>query len=179
MEVYILLIIMIVGAIVALEVKDLLSSIVAIGTVGLMLTLTFLVLKAPDLAIVQLVVEILTLVILLRATISRDTVKRKGAERYLPVILGVVISGFVCLFAFSAIRELPEFGSPLMNVSKYYIGHGLSETGATNLVSSIILNFRAYDTLGEAVVLLTAVIGAFAVLRKVGRKHKESSSEEK
>ena len=62
-ELYILLILMIIGSVVALEVKDLLSSVVALGAVGLGLCMTFLVLKAPDVAITQLVVEILSLII--------------------------------------------------------------------------------------------------------------------
>jgi len=57
-----------------------------------------------------------------------------------------------------------------MKVSQNYIKDGLLKTGAVNLVSSIILDFRAYDTLGEATVLFTAVIGVLAVMRKVGRK---------
>ena len=72
MELHLLLIFMIFAAIVALEAKDLLSSVVAVGSAGFALCLAFLVLKAPDLAITQLVVEILCLIILIRATINRD-----------------------------------------------------------------------------------------------------------
>ena len=72
LELYIVLILMIIGAIIAVETKDILSSIVALGKVGLGLTIAFIILKAPDLAIVQLVVEILTLIILIRATLGRD-----------------------------------------------------------------------------------------------------------
>jgi multisubunit Na+/H+ antiporter MnhB subunit len=62
---------MIVAAVIAVEVKDLLSSVVAVGAVGMGLSMAFLVLKAPDLAITQLVVEILCLIILIRATIRK------------------------------------------------------------------------------------------------------------
>ena len=72
LEVYILLIFMIIGAIVAIETKDLLSSVIAVGAVGLGLSIMFLVLKAPDVAITQLVVEILCLIILIRATYKKD-----------------------------------------------------------------------------------------------------------
>ena len=71
-ELYLLLIFMIIGAVVAVEMKDLLSSVIAVGAVGLGLSVTFLVLKAPDLAITQLVDEILCLIILIRATIKKD-----------------------------------------------------------------------------------------------------------
>ena len=54
---------MIIGAIYALHAKDLLSAVVAMGIVGYGLVICFLLLKAPDLAIVQIVVETITLVI--------------------------------------------------------------------------------------------------------------------
>jgi len=71
-ELHILLIFMIIGAIIAIEVKDLLSSVIAVSAVGLALSITFLILKAPDVAITQLVVEILILIILIQATLKRD-----------------------------------------------------------------------------------------------------------
>ena len=71
-ELYILLIFMILAAIVAVEVKDLLSSVIAVGAVGLALSILFIILKAPDVAITQLVVEILCLIILIRATLKKD-----------------------------------------------------------------------------------------------------------
>jgi multisubunit Na+/H+ antiporter MnhB subunit len=46
----------------------------------------------------------------------------------------------------------------------------LLPTGASNRVTAVVLDFRGYDTLGEATVLFTAVAGVLAVLRKVGRK---------
>lgn len=50
-ELYVLLVFMIIGAIIAIEMKDLLSAVIAVGAVGLGLSIVFLVLKAPDVAI--------------------------------------------------------------------------------------------------------------------------------
>jgi multisubunit Na+/H+ antiporter MnhB subunit len=72
--------------------------------------------------------------------------------------------------AYLSLKELPSFGSPLMKVSKYYLTQGLEQAKATNLVSAINLNFRAYDTLGEATTLFAAAIGVMAVMRKKARK---------
>ncbi len=71
-ELYVLLIFMIIGAIIAIEMKDLLSSVIAVGAVGLGLSIVLLILKAPDVAITQLVVEMLCLIILIRATLKKD-----------------------------------------------------------------------------------------------------------
>lgn len=169
-ELYILLVFMILGAIVAIEVKDLLSSVVAVGAVGLGLSIVFLVLKAPDVAITQLVVEILCLIILIRATLKKD-LPFSTSGRWLFNTL--IICTFITIFLFAAIKclkDLPEFGHPIMRVASTYLEEGLKKTGATNLVSSVILDYRAYDTLGEATILFTAVIGVLAVVRRIGRK---------
>lgn len=170
LELYILLLLMIIGAIVAVEIKDLLSSIIAVGAVGLVLSVAFLVLKAPDLAITQLVVELLCLIILIRATIKRDVPRVIGRQSLLTIFVTLTFIGLFLAFAYPSLRDLPQFGHPIMRVADYYLGQGLNKTGAANLVASVILDFRAYDTLGEATILFTAVIGVLAVLRRIGRK---------
>ena len=169
-ELYILLLFMILGAIIAVEIEDLLSSVVAVGAVGLGLSVAFLILKAPDLAITQLVVEILCLIILIRATIKRDIPPLNRRKEVVGSIMVLLFIGGFLFFAYLALKDLPSFGHPIMRVSQNYLAEGLKKTGAANLVASVILDFRAYDTLGEATVLFTAVIGVLAVLRRIGRK---------
>ncbi|MBU2504409.1 MAG: DUF4040 domain-containing protein, partial [Candidatus Omnitrophica bacterium] len=174
---YILLIFMIVGAIIAIEVKDLLSSVVTVGAVGIALSMAFLILKAPDVAITQLVVEILCLIILIRATLKKDLPFISTGRWFLNTLITV---GFIAMFLFvaaKALKDLPDFGYPIMKVAKIYIANGLAQTGAANVVSSVMLDFRAYDTLGEATVLFTAVIGVLAVVRKIGRKNQEGQDD--
>jgi len=177
-ELYILLIFMIVGAIIAVEVKDLLSSVVAVGAVGLGLSMTFLILKAPDVAITQLVVELLALIILIRATIKRDLPFSTSGRWYVNTfITGAFIFMFV-LLGLICLKDLPPFGYPLMRVASTYLREGLAKTGATNLVASVILDYRAFDTLGEATILFTAVIGVLAVVRRQGRKGEDEIVDE-
>ncbi|NQT06084.1 MAG: DUF4040 domain-containing protein [Candidatus Omnitrophica bacterium] len=170
LELYLLLGFMIVGAIIALEAKDMVSSVIAVGAVGLGTSIAFLILKAPDLAITQLTVEILMLIILIRATLRRDLPFSTSGRWLLNTVITVLFLGVFLAVAYFAIKDLPRFGSPIMRVAKIYIAEGLKSTGATNLVSSVILDFRAYDTLGEATVLFTAAIGVIAVMRRIGRK---------
>jgi multicomponent Na+:H+ antiporter subunit B len=177
-ELYVLLIFMIIGAIIAIEVKDLLSSVVAVGAVGLGLSIVFLVLKAPDVAITQLVVEILCLIILIRATLKKDLPFAATGRWFLNTVVTV---GFIAVFLMAAakcLKELPEFGYPIMKVAATYLSEGQLNTGAGNMVSSVILDYRAYDTLGEATVLFTAVIGVLAVVRRIGRKKAGQQIEE-
>ncbi|NQU94624.1 MAG: DUF4040 domain-containing protein [Candidatus Omnitrophica bacterium] len=177
-ELYILLIFMIVGAIIAIEVKDLLSSVVAVGAVGLGLSIVFLILKAPDVAITQLVVEILALIILIRATLKKDLPFSTSGRWMLNTFITVCFIGVFLFIANKCLKDLPEFGYPIMRVAGNYLKNGLSQTGATNFVSSVILDYRAFDTLGEATVLFTAVIGVLAIVRRVGRKKDSEKLEE-
>jgi len=180
-ELYVLLIAMLAAAIVAVEVKDLLAAAVAMGMVGFSVAILFIMVQAPDLAIVQVVVEILAVVffaaVILRTTHTDTTVQLRITPRM--ILPAVLYGAFVLMFAVvvtHVLRELPAFGSPLMNVAGNYIAVGLKQTGAANLVTAVILDFRAYDTLGEAVVLFTAVVGVLTVVRQVG--HRNTSKEE-
>jgi multicomponent Na+:H+ antiporter subunit B len=172
-ELYILLVFMIIAAIIAVEVKDLLSSVIAVGAVGLGLSIVFLILKAPDVAITQLVVEILCLIILIRATLKKDLPFSTTGRWILNTTITLCFIGIFLTVAAQALKDLPQFGYPIMKVAKVYLRDGLPRTGATNIVSSVILDFRAYDTLGEATVLFAAVIGVLAIVRKIGRKKRE------
>ena len=177
-ELYVLLILMIIGAIIAIEVKDLLSSVIAVGAAGLALSIIFLILKAPDVAITQLVVEILALIILIRATLKKDLPFSTTGRWLLNTIITAAFIIILLAVGMKCFKDLPEFGYPAMRVAKTYLQEGLAKTGATNLVGSVILDFRAYDTLGEATILFTAVIGVLAIVRRIGRKKGDEEVEE-
>jgi multisubunit Na+/H+ antiporter MnhB subunit len=161
---------MILGAVVALEVPDILSSVVTLGAVGLGLCLAFLILKAPDVAITQLVVEIVSLIILIRATLGKDTPRVPRRGWMFPTATGVGFGVIVLLVALRSFQDLPDFGAPQLRVARHYLESGLQQTGATNLMASVILDYRAFDTLGEATVLFAAAMAVLAVVRRVGRK---------
>jgi multisubunit Na+/H+ antiporter MnhB subunit len=173
-ELYVILAFMVMAAVVAVQTKDLLNAVISLGAVGFGVTLSFLLLHAPDLAIVQIVVEILTLVFMIaviRKTTREDTTEARILPKdVFPVLMTVGTLAVFLIFAILALRALPTFGNPLLRVAGRYIRDGLELTGAGNLVAAVILDFRGYDTLGEATVLFTSVIAVLAVLRKVGRK---------
>jgi len=181
----ILLVFMIIGAIYALFAKDLLSALISCGIVGYGLVICFLLLKAPDLAIVQIVVETITLIILI-AVIHDSTredlkenivIKEKGISfinaRYVFNVLTVVVLALFFLFFFNqAIDKLEPLGQHVTRMASGYIENAAEKTGSANLVTGIIFDFRGYDTLGEATILFTAVVGVLTILRLKGRKEK-------
>ena len=171
---YCLISFMIVAAIVAVEARDLLSSVISVSAAGGGLAIFFLLLGAPDLAITQVVVEVLCLVILIRAIVTRNDVTYDWRPNTFAVAAGLVFCALLSLACFYAFRAMVPFGSPKMAMAEPYLREAFGRTGAANAVMAVLLDFRAYDTLGEATVIFTSIIGAYALLRHVGRKPDES-----
>lgn len=175
---YVLLVFMVIAAIVAVETKDLLSSVICVGAIGFGGSVMFLFLHAPDIAITQIVVEVLGLIILIRATISRDLTLISGDREFFGTVVSVAVLFVVFLAGVKVFETLPPFGTPVYTQtadapSATYVKEGLKDTGAANLVAAVILDYRGYDTLGEATVLFTSVLGALAILRSRTRKRLE------
>jgi multisubunit Na+/H+ antiporter MnhB subunit len=166
---YALMAFMLIAAVIAVETRDLLSSILCLGAVGLALAVVDLVLKAPDLALTQLVVEIFAVVLLIRIVVTRqDTTQEFPSDTLHVAFVGGLMLALVAL-AWFCFREVPPFGAPVMAMGGEYLRHA-AETGAQNRVTAVLLDFRAYDTLGEATVIFGAIIGCYALLRTRGMK---------
>ena len=170
-----LLVFMIIAAIIALGTSDLLSSVIALGAVGFGCSVAFLLLRAPDVAITQIVVEVLTLVILIRATVGREVRTIAGTRDVLGMAVTGTLVAILLVFGVMALQASPAFGEPVMDRVKgapslAYLTTGLEKTGAANVVTAVLLDFRAYDTLGEATVLFVGIVGAVVVLRKKSRR---------
>lgn len=96
------------------------------------------------------------------------------------------ISTFLCLvivgFLILTVIDLPTFGSanaPAHNeVMDRYIESGMDETGAVNVVAGVILDYRAFDTLGESHVLFTASIAVFILLLSIIDENEPSLEKE-
>jgi multisubunit Na+/H+ antiporter MnhB subunit len=167
---FVLTVFLLLGSLVALEMKDLLSAVIAIGVVGLGLSIVFLLLGAPDIAITQVVVEVIVVTVLILAT-KGSRIEEGGGRRSL-LVLGVGAIALIAAagFTIQAFSELPAFGSERTVASTFYLRYGPELTGASNVVTAILLDFRAYDTLGEATVILAAIVGVLAVLRRPARR---------
>lgn len=143
-ELYFLLAFVIVAAVIAVENHDLLSSAISVGAVGLGLCIIFLILGAPELAMTQLVVEILALVVLIRGTIAKSVPEiYKGRELSAYFIFGL----FALIFAgatFFVFRGLPHFGFPLVKEN---------------------FSFGPMETVGVVAVAFAAVTAVTAILR--------------
>jgi len=165
--------------IIAIETKNMLSSVIAVGAAGFGVSVLFLYLQAPDIAITQVIVEVLSLIILIRATTRVDNeIIEKRLDNFANMT-GLIFIGLFIAFCIWAFKDSIPFANPLMRVSQHYLDAGLPETGAANVVAAVILDYRAYDTLGEAIVIFTCILGAFVILRNHGKKKIEEEDIEK
>lgn len=158
-----LIILMIVAAVIAIEAKEMITSVIAIGAVGLALSLSFLLLLAPDLAIVLLIVEVLTLTVLVRLSAATDTLKLSVFDRVMTYVL-ILFSGLFLIVGILALRELPHFGMPAARAMINYAG-AAALTGSLNIVATVALDLRLYDTLAGIFVLFTAALGVRMIMQ--------------
>lgn len=83
----------------------------------------------------------------------------------------IIITVLLIALLLLGVNELPEFGNPLNpdnnELSYGYIENSLDDTGAKNIIASIILDYRALDTFVEASLLFTAAIAIVVVLKSV------------
>jgi multicomponent Na+:H+ antiporter subunit B len=178
-----LILLTVIAAIITVLTSNLLYAVISVGAVGFLLAIVYLFLAAPDVAIVQIGVEVVSLVILIRATLGREVQDLKTVHAVVGVAFGVSFVAVIGLFGIQVFNQFPEFGIPVMErfadaPALVYLQTGLAETGAPNLVTAVLLDFRAWDTLGEATVLFCAVLGAVAILRRNARVDSKKTKDE-
>ncbi len=169
----------IIGALIAIETPNLISAVICLGTVHIGFTILFLFMRAPDLAITHMVVEVVCLVILIRATLSRDK-SQVGERSFFGQMATIAIVGILFMLCLKVVPFLGDFGYPVFArvenaPSATYLAEGLKDTGAANAVASVILDYRGYDTLGEATILFASIIGAAVLVRRRPRKKVEEA----
>ena len=155
-----------------------LAALVLLGVVGLVVCLTFAWFSAPDLALTQLGVEVVTLVLYLLGLrwlprrIARDEpgpgVRTRWRRRRDFALALAVGAGLATLSYALLTRPVPPAISP------FFIAQALPGGGGHNIVNVILVDFRAFDTLGEITVLGTVALGVYALLRRFRPPHEAS-----
>ncbi|KLU08175.1 DUF4040 family protein [Kocuria sp. SM24M-10] len=162
---WILLGVVLVGVLLALGVRSRIALVTIIGVVGFAVALWFFELGAADVALTQLLVEILTVVVIvlllnrLPSTFHRTGRRRTTLAAVVAVLAGAAAS--VAVWSLTGRRGLSDAG-------QYFLTEGEAETGGTNVVNTILVDFRALDTLGELTVLGVAGIAIVVALESRG-----------
>ncbi len=138
-----------------------LLTLIVIGVIGLVISLGFVKFSAPDLALTQLSVEVVTIVLLLLALyfLPQYTPRQAGRLRLWRDGLLAAFAGIgVTLFTLSVLTR------DYSTIAEYFLANSVPGGGGTNVVNVILVDFRGFDTLGEIVVLALAGLGVFAML---------------
>ena len=89
-------------------------------------------------------------------------------------VVGLILLLVLVAFLVSAVLLIHPFGYPPSDMDDYIIENAQEETASNNVVASVVFDYRALDTYGEATILFTAVMGVLLLLRT--RKRREESS---
>ncbi|MDP3628319.1 MAG: monovalent cation/H+ antiporter subunit A [Hydrogenophaga sp.] len=137
------------------------ESVVVTGVVGLVTALTFVSFSAPDLALTQLTVEVVSTVLLLMglALLPRQSPRESSrARRLRDAVLALAGGGGMAWLAWVMLTRDHD------SISWYFLNHSAIAGGGTNVVNVILVDFRGYDTFGEITVLGIAAIGVLALM---------------
>ncbi|POA52789.1 MULTISPECIES: hydrogen gas-evolving membrane-bound hydrogenase subunit E, partial [Pseudomonas] len=156
-----------------------LAALTMVSVCGLMTCITFVWFSAPDLALTQLVVEVVTTVLILlglrwlprrieEVSPLPNTLRRARVRRVRDFLLSTVVGGGMALLSYAMLtRQTPN------DISSFYLSRALPEGGGSNVVNVMLVDFRGFDTLGEITVLGAVALTVYALLRRF-RPSKES-----
>ncbi|MDO5103983.1 MAG: monovalent cation/H+ antiporter subunit A [Lautropia sp.] len=157
-----------------------LAALMMMSVAGLITCLTFVWFSAPDLALTQLTVEVVTSVLFLLGLrwlpkriedmpgLKQPPV-RVRLRRSRDLVLAVVVGAGLAALSYAIMtREFPQ------SISPFFLARALPEGGGTNVVNVMLVDFRVYDTLGEITVLSAVALAVYALLRRF-RPPRESS----
>jgi multicomponent K+:H+ antiporter subunit A len=149
-----------------------LAALTLLGGAGLVSCITFMWFSAPDLALTQLTVEVVTTVLVLlglrwlprRIEVPRafaQQSRRQRLRRVRDLLLALAAGGGMALLAFAMMtRDFPQ------SISQFFLERALTEGGGTNVVNVMLVDFRGFDTFGEIVVLGIVALTVYALLRR-------------
>ena len=142
--------------------RNRITALILTGVVGLLIAPLFMLFSAPDLALTQLSVEVVTILLMLLAlnflpkeTPAESTAPRRLRDLGIAGIAGLGIGGL----AWAMMTRDPAFDP----ISAFHLAQSKPGAGGTNAVNTIIVDFRGYDTYGEIIVLGIAALVIFAL----------------
>jgi multicomponent Na+:H+ antiporter subunit A len=154
---------LVISSVTILFAKSRLTSIISLGAAGYTVSLFFVLFRAPDLALTQLVIETVSVALFLLCfyhlpQLSRheERMRFKLGNALISIGVGVVVT----LFAISS------YSSKMFeSISKYYIENTHDKAGGENMVNVILVDFRGFDTMFEICVLAIAALGIFSMIK--------------
>ncbi|MDQ0412775.1 Na+/H+ antiporter subunit A [Mesobacillus stamsii] len=161
MEIVLMLIIA-VSSITILFAKSRLTSIILLGAVGYTVALFFVIFRAPDLALTQLVIETVSVALFLLAFYHLPKIRPEERIRFKAAnaLISIGVGAVVTMIALSA-----HSNKMFRSISEFYVENTYKKAGGENMVNVILVDFRGFDTMFEITVLGIAALGIFAMIK--------------
>jgi multicomponent K+:H+ antiporter subunit A len=154
---------LLVGACIAIVAfhRNRLLTLIVVGVIGLIVSIVFIYLSAPDLALTQISVEVVTVILLLLALnfLPKETPRESSPTRRLRDAGLAGLSG-VGIGSLIYVLMSRDFTS----ISEFHLAQSKPGGGGTNVVNVILVDFRGFDTFGEIIVLGIAALAIYALL---------------
>jgi multicomponent K+:H+ antiporter subunit A len=148
-----------------------LAALIMAGGAGLITCLTFAWFSAPDLALTQISVEVVTTVLLVlglrwlpkrvESDESARLTRRARARRVRDAVLAVIAGGGLAAIAWVIMTRPRGPG-----IAEYFLANALPEGGGRNVVNVILVDFRGFDTFGEITVVGIVALAVYKLLRR-------------
>ncbi|MEN9010905.1 MAG: monovalent cation/H+ antiporter subunit A, partial [Yoonia sp.] len=142
--------------------RNRLLSLILIGIVGLVVSVGFVFFSAPDLAMTQLTVEVVTIILMLLALNflpNTTPIESTSLRRFRDI--GIAVLGGLATAAMSFHYLLRDTIAP--SISDFHLANSYKGGGGTNVVNVILVDFRGFDTYGEIIVLGIAALLIYAL----------------
>lgn len=162
-------VLMVLGALTAIRSRTTVMAVLAMGSVGYGVALLFAQFGAPDLALTQVLIETLSLALFallirqLPPLHNRSSVRRRRTDALIATLVGLAV-----VAALLAVRIDPMPDE--LRASAAMAVRSLPEAFGRNVVNVILVDFRAFDTMGEICVLAIAAMGAAGLLMGDGKR---------
>ena len=160
--------------------RNLFGVVILFGIYSFLMASVLLVLDAPDVALTEASVGAGVSTVVLLATLHlTKTIEMAPIHRNLLPLFVVVTVAAVLVWG---TLSLPPFGVAdaviHQHVAPRYLAKSIAETGVPNVVTSVLADYRGYDTLGEVTVIFTAGIGVMMLLRGMRRRDRKTGQTE-
>jgi multicomponent Na+:H+ antiporter subunit A len=140
-----------------------LTAVLTLGLVGLLVSFLFVALRAPDLALTQLLIETASLILFLLVIRYLPSFRRERLSWWVrgrDVAVSLMVGGLAVILLLIANSD-----TLYPSIASYFLEHSLRLGGGRNVVNVIVVDFRGYDTMGEITVLTIAAIGVYTLIR--------------
>jgi len=155
----------------SISIKDLLSAAIIFGAYSFLMCLLWTEMAAVDVAFTEAAVGAGVSTVFFVAAVFRTTrmVEPRKSGRIFAKFLGLLVAGTLgCILLFAA-HDFPAWAtldSPAsLHVSPYYITHTMAETSVPNIVTSVLADYRGFDTMFETTVIFIAGMAVILILR--------------